>query len=86
MLRSELHRVQMGMGVAGSHRREGGGTLLLATAIGWARDQPMIDWIDLGVFSDNLGAKALYARHGFKVWGGRMIASASTVSRWTRFR
>jgi RimJ/RimL family protein N-acetyltransferase len=57
------------MGVARSHRREGGGTLLLATAIEWARDQPMIDWIDLGVFSGNPGAKALYAGHGFMVLG-----------------
>ena len=69
MLRSELHRVHMGMGVHRSHRRQGGGTELLETAIAWARDQPTIDWIDLGVFSDNPGAHALYARHGFQVLG-----------------
>ena len=68
-LRSELHRVDMGMGIVGSHRRKGGGTLLLESAIGWAREQPSIDWIDLGVFSDNPGAQALYARHGFEVLG-----------------
>lgn len=68
-LHSELHRAEMGLGIARSHRRLGGGELLLRTAIGWARDQPSIDWIDLGVFSDNPGAMALYLRHGFQVIG-----------------
>lgn len=68
-LRSELHRADMGMGVARSYRRRGGGCLLIHTAITWARTQPSIDWIDLGVFSDNPGAQALYVRHGFQVVG-----------------
>jgi RimJ/RimL family protein N-acetyltransferase len=68
-LRSALHRVEMGMGVVPTHRRRGGGSLLLSTAIDWARQHPTIDWIDLGVFSDNPGAQALYARHGFEVLG-----------------
>jgi RimJ/RimL family protein N-acetyltransferase len=69
MLRSELHRADMGMGIVRSHRRQGGGTVLLETGIEWAREQPTIDWIDLGVFSDNPGALALYARHGFQLLG-----------------
>lgn len=68
-LRSALHRVEMGMGVDRSHRRRGGGSMLLSTAIEWARQQPGIDWIDLGVFADNSGAQALYAAHGFEVLG-----------------
>jgi RimJ/RimL family protein N-acetyltransferase len=68
-LRSELHRVDMGMGVARSHRRRGGGGLLLHAAIAWARTQPSIDWMDLGVFSDNPGAQGLYVRHGFRAVG-----------------
>ncbi len=68
-LHSELHRVEMGMGIRRSHRRQGGGTLLLETGIEWARNQSTIDWIDLGVFSDNPGAQALYTRHGFHVLG-----------------
>jgi RimJ/RimL family protein N-acetyltransferase len=68
-LRSELHRASMGMGIVRSQRRRGGGSLLLRTAIEWARHQPGIDWVDLGVFSDNSGAHALYARHGFEVLG-----------------
>ncbi len=69
VVRSGLHRARMGMGILGTHRRQGGGTLLLQTAIAWARAQPSIDWIDLGVFSDNPGAQALYGRHGFEVQG-----------------
>lgn len=57
------------MGVARSHRRRGGGGILLHVAIAWARSQPSIDWIDLGVFSDNPGAHALCVRHGFQVTG-----------------
>ena len=68
-LRSEQHRAEMGMGIVGSHRRRGGGSLLLRTAIEWARQQPTIEWIDLGVFSDNPGAYALYERHGFTATG-----------------
>jgi RimJ/RimL family protein N-acetyltransferase len=68
-LGSELHRCDLGMGVGRSHRRQGGGSMLIQTAIGWAREQPSIDWIDLGVFSDNPGAQALYVRHGFHVLG-----------------
>lgn len=68
-LRSELHRVSMGMGVARSHRRQGGGALLLETSTTWAQAHPTIDWIDLGVFSDNPGAQALYLRFGFQVLG-----------------
>ena len=68
-LRSELHRVNMGMGIDVAHRRQGGGTLLLESAIAWARGHAGIDWIDLGVFFDNPGAKALYERLGFVVLG-----------------
>ena len=68
-LRCELHRADMGMGIVESRRRQGGGTLLLETAIAWARQQPTIDWIDLGVFSDNQGAQALYEGLGFLVLG-----------------
>lgn len=43
--------------------------MLSAAGIERARTQPSIDWIDLAVFSDNPGAQALYARHGFHVLG-----------------
>ena len=65
MLLSAMHRVGMGMGLLRSHHRLGGGTMLLTAAIDWARNQPGIDWIDLGVFEENIGAHALYKRFGF---------------------
>ena len=68
-LYSELHRVNMGMGILRSHQRQGGGSMLLETAIEWAQEQAGIAWIDLGVFSDNFGAQAMYERHGFEVLG-----------------
>lgn len=64
-LSTEMHRVSMGIGIIASHHRRGGGSLLVSTVIDWAREQPGIAWIDLGVFSDNVPARALYARHGF---------------------
>jgi len=64
-LGSELHRVNMGMGVQRSHHRQGGGRRLLQAGIEWARAQPGIDWIDLGVFEENAAARALYAEYDF---------------------
>jgi len=68
-LASDLHRTKLGMGVARPHRRQGGGTVLLGTVIAWARAQTGIAWVDLGVFSDNAPARALYRKHGFRDLG-----------------
>ncbi|MGH9270530.1 MAG: GNAT family N-acetyltransferase [Ilumatobacteraceae bacterium] len=68
-LRAESHRAGLGMGVLGSHRRRGGGSMLLDAAIAWARDETGLAWIDLGVFTDNRGAHALYATRGFREVG-----------------
>jgi len=68
-LRSELHRAELGMGVARSYGRQGCGRRLMTTAIAWARNQPNSDSIDLGVFSDNPGARQLHEAHGFQVVG-----------------
>jgi RimJ/RimL family protein N-acetyltransferase len=62
---SETHRVDLGMGILASHHRQGGGRRLLDSALAWAREQPPIDWIDLGVFTDNAPAQALYVSAGF---------------------
>jgi len=62
---SERHRVDLGMGILGSHQRRGGGRRLLEAGIAWARAQTHIDWVDLGVFTDNGPAHALYVSAGF---------------------
>ncbi len=51
-----------------SHQGGGTGSRLLAEVMGWLlRDGPRPLW--LGVWSENLGAQRLYARHGFEVVG-----------------
>lgn len=65
------HRCLLGMGVHRAHRRRGLGTQLLDTALGWAREQAGIDWVDLEVMSNNLPARRLYERNGF-VFAGEM--------------
>jgi GNAT superfamily N-acetyltransferase len=51
-----------------SHRGGGRGTRLLETALSWLEARgPRTLWI--GVWSENLGAQRLYARHGFLLAG-----------------
>ncbi|MFC4930632.1 GNAT family N-acetyltransferase [Massilia sp. GCM10023247] len=67
--RAARHRCLLGMGVHRDHRRHGLGARLLDTALGWARAQPGIDWVDLEVMSNNLPARRLYERSGFAFAG-----------------
>ena len=64
-----LHRVTLGMSVLRGHRRRGWGRRLLGVVVAWCRSQPSVAWLDLGVFADNLPARALYERAGFEVIG-----------------
>lgn len=68
-LKASMHRADLGMGVELAHQGKGAGTRLLRCAIDWARTEPGLQWIDLGVFSDNERALRLYEKHGFKIWG-----------------
>lgn len=68
-LRAELHRAILGVGLERSHRRQGIGTKLVLEAIEFAREEPALDWIDLGVFSNNVPAVALYEWIGFRRTG-----------------
>lgn len=61
-----MHRVGLGMGLHRDYHRRGGGSLALRTAIDWARAEPAIAWIDLGVFTENAPAIALYEKFGFE--------------------
>ncbi|MBT8208099.1 MAG: GNAT family N-acetyltransferase [Acidimicrobiia bacterium] len=69
---SALHRVGLGMGLLRPYRSQGHGRALLETAINFARGQPFLNWIDLGVFEGNDAAIALYEHHGF-VETGRIV-------------
>jgi GNAT superfamily N-acetyltransferase len=68
-LRSESHRVRMGMFVTRKFRRQGMGRALLLHAIQWTRDQNHITWLDLGVFGGNRAAYALYQEMNFTELG-----------------
>jgi RimJ/RimL family protein N-acetyltransferase len=61
----ELHRATLGMGMLRAYTGQGHGRRLLETAITWAREQPQLAWIDLGVFTGNVPAIKLYERCGF---------------------
>lgn len=70
-LTAQSHRCRLGMGMERPHRGQGNGRRLLQTVVHWARAQPPLAWIDLGVFADNVPAQRLYRRMGF-VENGRI--------------
>lgn len=68
-LPSELHRATLGMGIEAAYRGKGIGTDLLRAVLDWARGQPTLAWVDLGVFAGNSPAVALYRKLGFREVG-----------------
>lgn len=72
---SALHRARLGMGIIAAYRGQGWGRRLLEAIIAWARAQPAIAWIDLGVIGDNEAAARLYPRLGF-------VPTAELPDRW----
>lgn len=60
------HRCQMGIGVERSARGQGLGRRLLLQSIAWARQQNILEWMDLWVFAHNVPAIALYEKLGFQ--------------------
>ena len=70
-IRSGLHRCVLGIGLEKDWRGQGLGEQLMLTLIDFARKAPTLDWIDLGVFSGNPRAQALYEKLGFVVVGRR---------------
>jgi RimJ/RimL family protein N-acetyltransferase len=63
-LASEMHRATLGIAIEDGHRDRGIGRQMCEMAIAWAKDQRLA-WIDLGVFSANARAQALYRKLGF---------------------
>jgi RimJ/RimL family protein N-acetyltransferase len=64
-IESMQHRARLGMGLEQAYRKRGVGTSLLEAAITWAREQPTLVWLDLGVFAHNEAALRLYTKCGF---------------------
>lgn len=64
-LRTGLHRCELGLGIEEPWRGQGLGTRLMQVAIGFARAEPRLHWIDLCTFSTNTPARALYRKLGF---------------------
>ena len=62
------------MGIVAPFRGKGGGRRLMSAALAWARAQPQIAWVDLGVFSANHRARALYDKFDFVEIGVRRDA------------
>ena len=63
------HRLVLSMGLEFPYKGRGLGSRLMEEAIAFARTLDGIDWIDLGVFSCNKPAQALYAKFGFTETG-----------------
>ena len=68
-LPTNLHRVDIGVGIYKEYRNFGLGQKLFNTIIDWCKEQPSIFWIDLGVFSGNDKAKTIFENIGFKIIG-----------------
>jgi len=68
-LRSEMHRTTLGLGIERAYHRRGLGRALCERGIAFARDEAMAAWIDLHVFAENVGARALYRSLGFEERG-----------------
>jgi len=64
-----FHRVLVGMGVDRSARQQGLGVKLIESVIEFCQAHDNIDWLDLNVLSNNLPAKNLYLKSGFKIIG-----------------
>ena len=71
---AEMHRATLGMGIMRAWTARGHGPRLVQAAVKWARDTAELEWIDLGVFSDNAPARKLYQRMGFVEIGVRKDA------------
>ena len=65
------HVATLHMSVAEEWRSRGVGTILLQSAIDWAKSHPAIEKLGLAVFSSNTRAIGLYRKLGFAQEGCR---------------
>lgn len=65
------HHGDFGISVDEAWRGRGVGTALIGVLLEWARAHPTIEKVCLGVFENNVAARRLYERLGFKVEGRR---------------
>lgn len=63
------HRASFFIGIEKPFRGKGFGKLLIEKALGWARAQENLIWIDLYVFTFNERARSLYYSFGFSEVG-----------------
>ena len=61
----ERHVGTLGVGVHSSVRGKGVGTAIMQATIDWARTNPVLEMIKLGVYASNTRAVELYKRLGF---------------------
>ncbi|MCB5238038.1 GNAT family N-acetyltransferase [Niallia circulans] len=66
------HTGSFGMMISKKYRNKGIGSLLLEALLAWAKKNPMIEKVSLGVFSTNYRAISFYKRMGF-IEEGRKI-------------
>ncbi len=62
---ASLHRVLLGIGLEKKYFGQGLGQDLMRRSIDWAQLQPSLEWMDLGVFTHNERALAIYKKFGF---------------------
>ncbi|AYV66485.1 MULTISPECIES: GNAT family N-acetyltransferase [Niallia] len=66
------HTGSLGMMISKKHRSKGIGKLLIKALLAWAKENPLIEKVSLGVFSTNTRAISLYTCMGF-IEEGRKI-------------
>ncbi len=71
------HTGEFGMGVVSDFRNKGVGGYMLQVLLDWAKNNPIIEKIKLGVFASNGRAIHLYQKMGF-VEEGRSISEIKT--------
>jgi ribosomal protein S18 acetylase RimI-like enzyme len=65
-IKEAFHRVTLMMGINKNFIGKGVGSRLMEEGLNWCKKQSFIEWIDLGVFEDNIPAQKLYTKYSFE--------------------